>query len=150
MKFAIVTLAVTLAAAQPPASKGSGTLTIDGDPVGRRLGRFYLREHAQDAGEPSTADGSIMIVLATDAPLSDRNLARLARRSFAGASLSCFATASAVAPVRRLAVRGLALALAAADGLDDLNAVARLQTMGLKGAAWHDLGRGAPGSCAAS
>src|SRR5262249_11551383 len=29
-------------------------------------------------------DGSIMIVLATDAPLSDRNLHRLAERSFAG------------------------------------------------------------------
>jgi D-aminopeptidase len=30
------------------------------------------------------ADGSIMIVIATDAPLSDRNLERLAERSFAG------------------------------------------------------------------
>jgi D-aminopeptidase len=35
----------------------------------------------------SSADGSIMIVLATDAPLSDRNLARLARRGLAG--LAC-------------------------------------------------------------
>ena len=33
---------------------------------------------------PSTADGSILIVVATDAPLSDRNLTRLARRAFAG------------------------------------------------------------------
>ena len=32
----------------------------------------------------ASADGSIMIVLATDAPLSDRNLTRLARRGLAG------------------------------------------------------------------
>ncbi len=31
-----------------------------------------------------SADGSIMIVLATDAPLSDRNLKRLAKRGLAG------------------------------------------------------------------
>jgi len=63
-----------------------GTLTIAGDPVGRRLGRYYLQEHAptQAGATPATADGSIMIVIATDAPLSDRNLTRLARRSFAG------------------------------------------------------------------
>jgi D-aminopeptidase len=62
-----------------------GTLTVAGDPVGRRTGRFYLNEHAPKAdSRPSVADGSIMIVIATDAPLSDRNLTRLARRSFAG------------------------------------------------------------------
>ena len=33
---------------------------------------------------PSSTDGSIMIVIATDAPLSDRNLIRLARRGLAG------------------------------------------------------------------
>jgi D-aminopeptidase len=33
---------------------------------------------------PYSEDGSIMIVLATDAPLSDRNLTRLARRGLAG------------------------------------------------------------------
>lgn len=33
---------------------------------------------------PSSADGSIVIIVATDAPLSDRNLTRLARRTFAG------------------------------------------------------------------
>src|SRR5690606_3202635 len=37
-----------------------------------------------DSAEPGAADGSIMIVLATDAPLSDRNLERLATRGFAG------------------------------------------------------------------
>lgn len=63
-----------------------GTLAVDGDPVGRRSGRYYLHEHAPTTGgaPPSVADGSIMIVIATDAPLSDRNLTRLAKRSFAG------------------------------------------------------------------
>lgn len=57
-----------------------GVLQVDGLPVGRALGRHYLREEL-DRGD---ADGSVIIVLATDAPLSDRNLARLARRALAG------------------------------------------------------------------
>ncbi|WP_296600265.1 P1 family peptidase [Phenylobacterium sp.] len=66
-------------------SNYGGTLTIGGDPVGVRLGRYYLQEHApKGAPTPAVADGSIMVVIATDAPLSDRNLARLAKRSFAG------------------------------------------------------------------
>ena len=39
-------------------------LTMDGIPVGRELGRWYLREHT-DRGD---ADGSVMVVIATDAP----------------------------------------------------------------------------------
>ena len=66
-------------------SNYGGSLVVDGDPVGRRTGRFYLREYAPAAASaPSIADGSIMIVIATDAPLGDRALTRLARRSFAG------------------------------------------------------------------
>ncbi|MEZ5916389.1 MAG: P1 family peptidase [Parvularculaceae bacterium] len=57
-----------------------GVLTIDGVPVGEALGQYYLKD-ALDEGD---ADGSIMIVVATDAPLSDRNLTRLARRAIAG------------------------------------------------------------------
>jgi D-aminopeptidase len=57
-----------------------GVLTVDGAPVGRALGQYYLRERLDDRG----GDGSMMIVLATDAPLSDRNLGRLARRAFLG------------------------------------------------------------------
>lgn len=57
-----------------------GVLQIDGIQVGRALGRFFLREQL-DRGD---ADGSIMIIVATDAPLSDRNLTRLARRALAG------------------------------------------------------------------
>lgn len=57
-----------------------GVLQLDGLPVGRALGQHYLRDEL-DAGD---ADGSIIIVLACDAPLSDRNLTRLARRGLAG------------------------------------------------------------------
>jgi D-aminopeptidase len=53
-----------------------GELVMDGLQVGRAL-----REAASVAPD---ADGSIMIVLATDAPLSDRNLTRLAARAMAG------------------------------------------------------------------
>lgn len=63
-----------------------GVLQMDGLPVGEALGQFYLSDHVADASPSGEdrADGSIMIVLATDAPLSDRNLERLARRAFAG------------------------------------------------------------------
>src|SRR6516225_6141368 len=57
-----------------------GALTVDGRRIGAELGRFYLKDEL--AGK--SADGSIMVVVATDAPLSDRNLARLARRAVAG------------------------------------------------------------------
>lgn len=57
-----------------------GVLAMDGIPVGRELGKWYLKEHT-DRGD---ADGSVMVVLATDAPLSDRNLTRLATRAMAG------------------------------------------------------------------
>jgi D-aminopeptidase len=57
-----------------------GVLQVAGLPVGQALGRHFLREQL-DRGD---ADGSVIIVLATDAPLSDRNLARLARRALAG------------------------------------------------------------------
>ncbi len=57
-----------------------GVLHILGVPVGQELGQYYLKEVVED----TSADGSIMIVIATDAPLSDRNLTRLARRAFLG------------------------------------------------------------------
>jgi D-aminopeptidase len=57
-----------------------GVLQMDGMPVGKKLGQYYLKEYLND----HSADGSIMIVLATDAPLSDRNLKRLAERGLAG------------------------------------------------------------------
>jgi D-aminopeptidase len=54
-----------------------GVLQMDGLPVGKELGQYYLRE-AVDRGD---ADGSIILIVATDAPLSDRNLSRLASRA---------------------------------------------------------------------
>lgn len=54
-----------------------GVLQMDGLPVGKELGQYYLRDEL-DRGD---ADGSVILVVATDAPLSDRNLARLASRA---------------------------------------------------------------------
>lgn len=57
-----------------------GVLTINGAPVGRELSKFPLREYTK--GQQS--EGSCMIVVATDAPLSARNLKRLAKRAVLG------------------------------------------------------------------
>jgi D-aminopeptidase len=59
-----------------------GVLTIDGAPVGQELGQFYLRDELQQAKDHP--DGSIMMVIATDAPLDSRNLKRLAARAWMG------------------------------------------------------------------
>jgi D-aminopeptidase len=62
-----------------------GVLTIAGPPVGQELGRYYLRnELPQAAPAKDKADGSCMIVVATDAPLDARNLKRLAARAILG------------------------------------------------------------------
>ncbi len=66
-----------------------GVLTIAGAPVGQELGQYYLRKESQQAGsgpgdEKDKADGSCMIVVATDAPLDARNLKRLAARALLG------------------------------------------------------------------
>ncbi|HSL81757.1 MAG TPA: P1 family peptidase, partial [Thermoanaerobaculia bacterium] len=69
-------------------SNFGGLLAIDGVPVGELLGRHAYREvleaeAARGAAEPAPkpGDGSCKIVLATDAPLSARNLERLAKRA---------------------------------------------------------------------
>ena len=59
-----------------------GILTINGAPVGRNLGRYYLKNELEDAAR--TADGSIMIVIATDAPVDARNLERMGARAMTG------------------------------------------------------------------
>jgi D-aminopeptidase len=62
-----------------------GVLRIDGVPVGRRLGRYDFRSVVEGAGAASDRpDGSCMIVLATDAPVSPRNLERMAKRAMLG------------------------------------------------------------------
>jgi D-aminopeptidase len=61
-------------------SNFGGILQVLGAPVGRELGNYaFMQDVAPDKG-----DGSIMIVVATDAPLSDRNLERLAARAIMG------------------------------------------------------------------
>lgn len=56
-----------------------GNLQIDGAPVGEELGHFSFRDRIMDS-----ADGSCMLVVATDAPLDSRNLKRLAKRAMLG------------------------------------------------------------------
>ncbi|HLM24020.1 MAG TPA: P1 family peptidase [Pyrinomonadaceae bacterium] len=58
-----------------------GVLTINGAPVGQELGRYYLKDELTEQTSP---DGSIIIVIATDAPLDARNLGRLAARAIMG------------------------------------------------------------------
>jgi len=63
-----------------------GILTINGAPVGRELGQYYLKDQLEP-GTPernNRADGSCMIVVATDAPVDSRNLQRLAARTMFG------------------------------------------------------------------
>jgi len=57
-----------------------GVLEIGGVPVGKELGQYYLKNKLPS----SKADGSCMIVVATDAPLTSRNLKRLAKRAMLG------------------------------------------------------------------
>ncbi|NDK56194.1 DmpA family aminopeptidase [Pontibacter fetidus] len=56
-----------------------GVLQIDGVPVGEELEHYFMMQQIKDS-----ADGSCMIVVATDAPLDARNLERLAKRALLG------------------------------------------------------------------
>jgi len=57
-----------------------GVLQVAGVPVGQALGKYYLKDELSKA----SGDGSCIVVIATDAPLSDRNLERLAHRGLLG------------------------------------------------------------------
>jgi D-aminopeptidase len=61
-----------------------GVLTIDGVPVGKILGRHAFAPVPPGEGGSNQADGSCMIVVATDAPLDSRDLKRLAARAVFG------------------------------------------------------------------
>jgi D-aminopeptidase len=79
-----------------------GILAINGAPVGRDLRQYYLKDELERTqnksrllvdprapqikpeGGPNLADGSVIIVIATDAPIDHRNLQRLAARSMMG------------------------------------------------------------------
>jgi D-aminopeptidase len=72
-------------------SNFGGILQMGGAPVGVELGRYSFDaevrpDHGEsyDPGADPQEWGSIMIVVATDAPLSDRNLGRVARRAIMG------------------------------------------------------------------
>jgi len=56
-----------------------GVLQIGTVPVGKLLGKYYFHDELNN-----NADGSCMMVVATDAPLDSRNLERLAKRAFMG------------------------------------------------------------------
>ena len=57
-----------------------GVLQVAGVPVGQALGKYFLKDELSRA----SGDGSCIVVIATDAPLSDRNLERLGHRGLLG------------------------------------------------------------------
>lgn len=59
-------------------SNFGGVLELNGVPVGVELGKYSFSEHI------TSADGSCMIIVATDAPVLERNLKRLAQRAMMG------------------------------------------------------------------
>lgn len=61
-------------------SNYGGVLQMGGAPVGQALGQYAYK----DATSPERGDGSVMVIVATDAPLSDRNLERVAARAMLG------------------------------------------------------------------
>jgi D-aminopeptidase len=63
-------------------SNYGGVLSMDGIPVGVELGRYFLKDEI----ESKDADGSIMMVVATDAPVGAFGLARIAKRAMLGLS----------------------------------------------------------------
>ncbi len=66
-----------------------GVLQVAGAPVGRELDRYAFqnavasRENTRGLAD-DRGDGSVIIIIATDAPLSDRNLERVASRGMMG------------------------------------------------------------------
>jgi D-aminopeptidase len=59
-----------------------GILQVLGAPVGKELGQYAFKRETETPSD--RGDGSIVMVVATDAPLSDRNLERLASRAMLG------------------------------------------------------------------
>ena len=60
-------------------SNFGGVLQVDGAPVGEELGQFSYKKQVLEK-----ADGSCMMVVATDAPVDARNLERMANRAMLG------------------------------------------------------------------
>ncbi|PJJ96826.1 aminopeptidase [Lysobacteraceae bacterium NML91-0213] len=140
-------------------SNYGGTLTVAGVPVGPRLpDPATWRPHGgapASVAPPSAGDGSIMIVVATDAPLDARQLERLARRAIVGlartgASMSngsgdyviAFSTAPSMRRVRGHAASGAAaldneamtpLFVAVADATEEAILNSMLRARGMRG-----------------
>lgn len=124
-----------------------GILAINGAPVGRELGRYYLKDYVEpkrsSKASQDHADGSIMIVIATDAPVDARNLKRMAARAMLGLGRTgsagsngsgdyaiAFSTASSTsAPVSNDGVSPLFLAVIEATEEAIYNSLFRATTM---------------------
>lgn len=61
-----------------------GILSMNGAPVGRELQNYSYRSFVEPIENADREDGSIMIVVATDAPLTARNLDRVGNRALMG------------------------------------------------------------------
>ena len=68
-------------------SNYGGVLQVDGVPLGRELGQYAFKDvvaagpASSGSAREARGDGSVIVVVATDAPLSDRNLGRVASRA---------------------------------------------------------------------
>jgi D-aminopeptidase len=68
-----------------------GVLTVNGAPVGRELGRYSnSADFPYEIPQVENPDGSVMVVVATDAPLDQRQLERLAKRTALGLARTGF------------------------------------------------------------
>jgi len=66
-------------------SNFGGVLNVMGAPVGRELGQYaFQRDVTRTGPADDTGDGSVIIIIATDAPVGDRNLGRVASRAMMG------------------------------------------------------------------
>ncbi len=111
-------------------SNFGGILTVNGAPVGKELGRYYLNNVRDDR---TSADGSCVIVVATDAPLNARQLRRVGRRALLGLAavgspmahgsgdyVIAFSTAGVVRVMHRPAGRTLQRTVLADEALSPL------------------------------
>jgi D-aminopeptidase len=61
-----------------------GVLQVLGAPVGRELGRYAFQDVLEAGPADDRGDGSVIVIVATDAPVGDRNLGRIAARTMMG------------------------------------------------------------------
>src|SRR5690606_35605253 len=61
-----------------------GVLQVLGAPVGRELGRYAFQDVIEAGPADDRGDGSVIVIIATDAPVGERNLGRIAARAMMG------------------------------------------------------------------